>query len=315
MDVGRITKVKIRDVWKHEASDFSKWLLDNIDILSETVDINLQNPELEKTAGSFSVDIVAQDDNQNFVVIENQLEKTNHDHLGKILTYMIAMDAKTAIWISTECRPEHIAVLAWLNESSSANFYMVKVEAIRIHNSPPAPLLTLIVGPTEESRQVGAKKDDFAAMQVIRMEFWSGLLNLFKEKMKESSGLFCQVTPQNSSWIQAGSGRSGITYKISLRQNDSRIELYIDRGKDQDQENKRIFDALIKRKGEIENIFGSQLEWLRMDNNRYSSIRYTVSIGGYKNDKSEWPLIFNEIVKATLLLQKATLQFIIKLEK
>ena len=130
--IGKLQRVPLREVWKHEAIDFTQWLQDNIDVINEIIDLNLSNPESEKSAGAFNVDIVAEDEAGNPVIIENQLEKSNHYHLGKIITYLVAMAAKTAIWIVADPRPEHVSAITWLNESSSANFYLLKIEAIKI---------------------------------------------------------------------------------------------------------------------------------------------------------------------------------------
>src|SRR3972149_9249977 len=106
--IGKLQRVPLRDVWKHEAADFTKWLQDNIDVLNELIDLDLTNPESEQSAGAFSVDLVAEDESGNPVIIENQLEKSNHDHLGKILTYLVAMAGETAIWIVADPRPENV---------------------------------------------------------------------------------------------------------------------------------------------------------------------------------------------------------------
>ena len=115
--IGKIERVKLREVWKHEAYDFTRWLEENIDVLNDVLDISIVNVEREKKAGTFSVDLVGEDDSGNVVVIENQLEKSDHDHLGKLITYLVAMDAKVAIWIVSNPRPEHINAISWLNES------------------------------------------------------------------------------------------------------------------------------------------------------------------------------------------------------
>lgn len=141
--IGKISRVPLREVWKHEAYDLTRWLEQNIDVLSDAVGLPLANPEREQAAGTFSVDLVAEDAAGNPVVIENQLGRTDHDHLGKLLTYMVTVGAKTAIWVAAEPRSEHVSTVAWLNESSAASFYLLKIEAIRIGDSPPAPLLTL----------------------------------------------------------------------------------------------------------------------------------------------------------------------------
>ena len=146
--IGKLQRVHLREVWRHEAYDFTQWLQVNIDILNEALDLELVSAEREQAAGSFSIDLVAESSDGETYVIENQLEKSNHDHLGKVITYLTAMKARGAIWIVSEPRQEHVNAMAWLNEASNADFYLVKVEAVRIGDSPAAPLLTLIVGPT-----------------------------------------------------------------------------------------------------------------------------------------------------------------------
>lgn len=153
--IGKLERVPLREVWKHEALGFTTWLQDNLDVLNDVLDITLSNAEREGSAGTFSVDLIAENGTGNPVIIENQLEKSDHDHLGKIITYLTALEAKTAIWIVSDPRPEHVRAISWLNESSAAGFYLLKVEAVKIGESPAAPLLTLIVGPSEESREVG----------------------------------------------------------------------------------------------------------------------------------------------------------------
>ncbi len=206
--IEKIERVKLRDIWKHEAYDFTTWLNENIDVISGAIDLPLTNPEKEQNAGTFSVDIVAEDEAGNPVIIENQLEKSDHDHLGKLITYLTSFGAKNAIWIVSEPRQEHVQAISWLNESSSANFYLVKVEAIKIGKSNPAPLLTLVVGPSEEARKVGDKKKEMAERHVFRKKFWELLLL----KAKQLTSLHASITPQSSSWVGASAGKSGMAY-------------------------------------------------------------------------------------------------------
>ena len=121
--IGKLERVPLREVWKHEALDFTHWLHENIDVLNTALDLNLVNVDREQAAGSFSIDLVAEDGSGGTVVIENQLEKSNHDHLGKLVTYLTAMGATVAIWIVSDPRPEHVAAITWLNESSSASLH------------------------------------------------------------------------------------------------------------------------------------------------------------------------------------------------
>jgi|GEM_PF-1898783 len=155
--IGKIRGVELREVWRHEAYDFTTWLEHNPDVLSEALGIVIDNVERERSVGNFRVDLRGEDASGNAVVIENQLERSDHDHLGKLITYVAASQAHTAIWIVSDPRPEHVGAITWLNESATADFFLVKVEAIRIGDSPAAPLLTLITGPSAETRQAGAQ--------------------------------------------------------------------------------------------------------------------------------------------------------------
>ncbi len=298
--IGKLTRVPLRTVWKHEARDFTTWLQDNIDVLNDALGLNLDNVEREQSAGSFNVDLVAEDASSRTIIIENQLEKSDHDHLGKVITYLTAFDAVAAIWIVAEPRPEHVAAIGWLNEASSADFYLVKVEAIKIGDSMPAPLLTLITGPSEEAKKVGEAKKGLAERYHIRERFWERLL----QQAKATSQLFANISPSKDSWISAGSGKSGIIYQYNIRKHDTRVELNIWGGTTE--ENKAWFDHLFAKQTTIEEKFGASLDWLRMDDKRLSRIVYTLPNGGYRNDEEqEWPSIQNSMIDAMNRLEKA----------
>jgi hypothetical protein len=173
--IGKIDRVPLREVWRHEAHNLTTWLEENIDVLNNAVRLALTDARRELAAGAFSVDLVAEEESGGTAVIENQLEKSNHDHLGKLVTYTALMDARVAVWIVADPRQEHVRAISWLNESAAADFYLLKIEGIRIADSPPAPLLTLIVGPSEESREVGEVKKDRAERYHVRRRFWTEL--------------------------------------------------------------------------------------------------------------------------------------------
>ncbi len=118
----KLTKVQLRDIWKHEALDFTQWLAlqENLDLLSEEIGLDLQNPQTEVSVGSFNVDILAEDDAERKVIIENQLEATDHDHLGKLITYGSGLDAEIIIWIVKKAREEHQQAITWLNENTTS---------------------------------------------------------------------------------------------------------------------------------------------------------------------------------------------------
>ncbi|RLB87243.1 MAG: DUF4268 domain-containing protein [Deltaproteobacteria bacterium] len=307
--IGKIERVPLREVWRHEAFDFTQWLQDNIDVLNNVIDLNLSNPEREQAAGSFNIDIVAEDDAGNPVIIENQLEKSDHDHLGKILTYLVAMGAKSAIWIVSNPRPEHISAISWLNESSAANFYLLKIEAIKIENSPPAPLLTVIVGPSEEAKEVGKAKKEIAERYIIREKFWTQLLDLAKQKTK----LHSNISPTQHNWLGTSAGRQGLGYNYVLRKDGAQVELYIDRGKGKDSENKAIFEKIHANKEKIEKDFGEPLEWERLEGKRACRISKRINIGGYRDPEENWPNIHEAMVDAMIRLEKSMKPHIAKL--
>jgi hypothetical protein len=308
-NIGKLERVALREVWTHEAYDFTQWLENNISILNEALDITLVNVDRERAAGSFSVDLVAEDEGGGTVIIENQLEKSNHDHLGKLITYLTAMGAKAAIWIVSDPRPEHVAAITWLNESASAAFYMVKVEAVRIGDSPPAPLFTLIVGPSEDAKEVGVAKREIAERYGIRKRWWS----LLVERSAAVNKLHAHITPGEYSWLGTSSGVRGLNLNYTVTQDACVVELYIDRGKDSEGENKNILDQLLAHKDEIESAFGGPLRWERLEGKRACRISYLQTGGGYRSAEESWPSLQDRIIHAMDRLEKALRPFISKL--
>lgn len=304
--IGKLKRISLREVWKHEAYDFTKWLQENIDIVNEVLDLNLASPEREQPAGAFNVDLVAEDEAGGTAVIENQLEKSDHDHLGKLITYVANYQAKYAIWIVATPRPEHIQAVTWLNEAGAAAFYLVKIEAIQIADSLPAPLLTLIVGPSQEALEVGETKKELAERYTIRKTFWTGLL----EKAKQKTRLHANITPGHYHYVSAGAGKSGLSYNYTIHKDQAVIELYIDRGKDSQQENQSVFESLRANQDAIENAFGAPLEWAGLEGKRACRIKKVLTSGGYRNSTEEWPGIQEEMIATMIRLEKALKKYI-----
>lgn len=296
--VAKIERVPLREVWRHEALDLTRWLEENSDVLNDVLGLTLVSVERERTAGAFSVDLVAEDDGGRTVVIENQLERSDHDHLGKLITYTAMMDAQVAIWIVAEPRPEHVRAVSWLNESPS-DFYLLKIEGIRIADSPPAPLLTLIVGPSEETRVVGETKRELAERHFIRKDFWTALL----EKARPLTRLHSGVSPGHDTWVGTGAGKSGLTFSYVMTQHGSGVELYIDRGRGLDAENTRIFETLLACREEIESEYGGSLEWQPLEGKRACRIKQSLD-GGYR-DEERWPEIHESMIDAMIRLERA----------
>lgn len=298
--IGKLERVSLRQVWEHEAYDFTQWLQDHIEVLNEALGLTLVNVDREQAAGSFSIDLVAEDEGGGKVIIENQLEKSNHDHLGKLITYLVSMGAKAAVWIVSEPRPEHVAAITWLNESNSAQFYMLKVEAVRIGDSMPAALFTQIVGPSEESRSVGQSKKEFAERYEIRHRWWTQLI----ERSIKFTKLHAHITPGEYTWIGTSAGIRGLNLNYVVTQDDCSVELYIDRGKDAQAENESIFDQLAAHQAQIEQTFGSVLSWQRLDGKRACRIRFTLA-GGYRSPEESWPELQDRVAQAMERLDRA----------
>ena len=308
--IGKIKKVPLREVWEKEVKDFTSWLFDNIEVLGEELDIDLTPIEKEKSAGSFSADIVAEDKNGQLVLIENQLEKTDHDHLGKILTYVSNLDAKIAIWVSSAPKREHERTIDWLNESGSGvDFYLVRIEVYKIGNSEPAPKFTIVAGPSEKAEAVGKEKEELRERHKKRLEFWKSLL----EKSKLKTSLHSNISPNIWSWIGTGAGKSGLGYNYVITHKCGAVELYIDRGKDAKEENKEIFDELYSHKKSIEKIFGEKLEWQRLNDRQASRIRRRYTYAGL-NDKDKWDKLQNDMIDGMIRLEGALKKYINSLE-
>jgi hypothetical protein len=302
VELGRLEKVALRVIWPDEARDFTPWLANNIDVLAEALGLSLKVVEREKTVGSFSLDILAEDGLSDAVVIENQLDRTDHDHLGKALTYLTNLGAKTAIWITSDPRPEHIKAMAWLNEASpqDISFYLVKVEAYRIGESQPAPVFTKIVEPSREAKEVGQQKEELAQRHVDRIEFWTELL----ARAKARTPLHANISPRKDSWLGTNAGLTGVAFNYVIRMSDSRVEAYIDRGPHWRTWNKTLFDLLLEQRDEIERDYGSKLTWERLDEWRACRISETFDAGGLRS-RSDWEAIQDQMIGAMMKFHAA----------
>jgi hypothetical protein len=300
--ISRLEIIPIREVFKNESIHFTRWLEEHIDILAERLDMQLALVQREKLVGDFSVDLFCERQDGSTVIIENQLEKTNHDHLGKVLTYMVNLDASVAIWIATELRPEHERVINWLNESTplDISFYLVKVEAVRIGQSPYAPLFTVMAGPDRQIKEIGESKKERSEQHEKYLHFWKDLL----ERSKAKTQLFANIEPRPDSWISTGAGKSGVSFVYAIQLKGAYVELYIDFDRETGEKNKIIFDKLHLEKANIENDFGGNLDWERLDDKRASVIRKRFSIGGIATPQL-WPKLHDEMIDAMIRIEKA----------
>ena len=300
--VSRLELEPLRKVFPKEAHHFTTWLESNIEALSERLGIKLEVLQREKYVGDFKVDLLCEGKDAGRVVIESQLEKTDHDHLGKLLTYLVNLDANTGIWVTADPRPEHQKVINWLNESTPADmsFYLVKVEAVRIGDSPFAPLFTVTAGPDKQSKEIGKKKKEWADRQLEYVDFWKGLL----ERSKSKTTLFANVSPGKNHWLTTGAGKSWVGFNYIVLMNGTGVELYIDYDQETGEKNKAILKALESQKVEIEKEFGAPLEWQILKDKRASRI-----IKRFKNTglthRDNWPKLQDEMINAMIRFEKA----------
>lgn len=299
--VQKINKVPLREIWKREDNDFTKWLEENIDYLCDVLGFEFSIISSEESVGPFKVDLYGEDNSGEKVIVENQLEKTDHTHLGQVITYLVNLGAKTAIWITSNPNEEHAKAIDWLNEFTpdDISFYLVKLEAIKIgDDSPSAPLFTVVKRPTIEKKQLGAEKKEYAARHIIRERFWSQFL----EKINENYSFCANISPSTDNWIPVALGMSGVSISLVISKRYARVEVYINRG-DSD-ENKKIFDNFYSIKEKIEDDFGDSLIWERMEDNVTSRIKYQLD-GVDVSNEDDWDRMNEFLIESAARMLKA----------
>jgi len=261
--LSKITKVNPREVWAHEAQDFTKWLAaeENISLLSDELQIQFENVRVESAAGRYFVDIVADAaDNGGKVIIENQLETTNHRHLGQLITYASAFDAKFILWVVTDFNEEHKQAIDWLNRniSENTNFFLVQVEVYRIDDSRPAPKFSVISEPNNWGRVMksSVSGSEVSETKLLQHEFWEQLIGVGRKNSELSFG--SKARPQHWYNLSFGTSRAHIVLTTNTQKGLIGCEIYI-------RNDKPLFDALEAHKQEIESEIGLKLNWLRRD--------------------------------------------------
>jgi predicted TIM-barrel fold metal-dependent hydrolase len=261
---GVLKRVNLRDVWPKEATDFTPWLASNLAALGEALGMDLELLQQEAPCGDFSLDILARDLNRNrTVVIENQLEPTNHDHLVKLLTYAAGHNATVVVWIAQEIREEHRQALDWLNQHTDEDleFFGVIVDVLQIDESRPAYTFRRVAFPNEWRKGVVSSVASPRA-EAYRL-FFQRLIDELREQHKFTGVRVAQ--PQ--SWCSFASGHSSFSYGFSFaRGGKIRVDLYIDSG--DASQNKELFDRLAGQREKIEREYGETLEWERLDDRR-----------------------------------------------
>ena len=188
MQLGKLKEIDIRKVWQHEQYDFSKWLSseNNLKELGDILNLSLTDVETEKFVGNYRCDILCKDEiTGKVVLIENQLEPSNHDHLGKIITYSSGLDASVVVWIVQNAREEHASAIEWLNKhtDNEVSFFLIEIHAYTIGNSEPAPQFKIIEQPNDFNKSIKtlSQNSELNESQSKRLEFWTQFNELLEE--------------------------------------------------------------------------------------------------------------------------------------
>ncbi len=301
--LGDLRNVNVRERWKNEAQDFTPWLAEeeNIRLLGNALGIELEVENTEVAVGPYSADILAKDSGTDkYVVIENQLEKTDHDHLGKAITYASALDASAVVWIASTFTEEHQRALTWLNDHTSEDvaFYGVKLELWQIDESHPAVRFNVISKPVDIVRQAAIKRaaGDLTEVQRLQLDFWTE----FREALLKTNKVPSAQMARPQYWFDVALGRSGINLSNTCNTYDNRIgiRVYI---------SNKVADValpqLLRDKEEIEAEIGENLEWNPNPENRDKVIVLTRD--AELVDRALWDQYIDWMVEMTLRFRKA----------
>ncbi|MCP5396568.1 MAG: DUF4268 domain-containing protein [Sphingomonadaceae bacterium] len=290
--LGRLERVELRDIWATEASDFTPWLArdENLRLLGETLGIDIELEAQEKSVGPFRADILCKDlGSDNWVLIENQLERTDHLHLGQLLTYASGLEAVTIVWVAARFTEEHRSTLDWLNKitNDTFRFFGLEVELWKIGQSPAAPKFNVVSKPNNWSRSVAraAREIDDTALSDVRLlqiDYWTA----FHEALDKQAGPVAGARkPQPQSWMSYAVGRAGFSLGAVMKRWRQRIqaELYISCP-----EAKPFFYLLREQRDELEAELGYGFEWEELPEGQDSRI-FVARDGVDPDDRAQWP--------------------------
>lgn len=302
MQLGKMKKIKdLRSVWKNEPKNFSKWLSEeeNLNLLGNEIGVDITLDQLESRVGDFSVDILATEvDTNKKIIIENQLEDTNHDHLGKIITYASGKNAEIIIWIVKRAREEHRKAIEWLNDNIDAkiSFFLVEIELWQIDNSPLAPHFNVIERPNDWAKNV-KNLESLSETKQLQYKFWQAFCDYaFKRDDIEREFLQRKTHPQH--WYTLGV--PGKQYTINTAVNTQKKQISVDIYIPND---KNFFHEILNEKQKIENMFGNSLEWIEAGKDCRIVAKKNVDI---KNsfDNNNWNQLFDWLITTSLKMKE-----------
>ena len=274
LNLSKIELIPLHDCWDNEATDFTPWLAqeENIALLADEIGISeLEVIAQEEPVGPFRADILCKDSsNDHYVLIENQLEKTDHNHLGQILTYASGLDAVTIIWIAEKFTEEHRAAIDWLNRitDDDFNFFGIEIQLLKIgKDGAVAPRFNVIAKPNNWSRNVRNSTQAYTIGQIAKYEFWSAF---YEYMQKNPSKLFRPHRPSHDHWMTIAIGRARFHINLLVNTIDKKVSVSLVLADDSE---KQYFDAIIKHREEAEESIGEKLEWNRLEGKKSSNIQ------------------------------------------
>lgn len=290
--LGRLKKLSLREAWKDEAKDFTPWLAqeDNLKLLGEALSLELELQSQEKEVGPFRADILCRSGDDKWVLIENQLEKTDHTHLGQIITYASGLDAVTVVWIASGFTEEHRAAIDWLNQITDQdhNFFGLEIELWKIGDSPMAPKFNIVSKPNDWTKSIqSAASGQLTDTQKIQLEYWTQ----FRARTNGKTNLKLHKA-QPSNYLTASVGRGGVLLLFVVSTWDPVTNGYTDpyiraeinlEGMDA----KELFAKLVTMRSEIETDVGEELVWYNPDNAR--NCRIWIMKKAAFTDRQTWP--------------------------
>jgi Domain of unknown function (DUF4268) len=291
ISLGRLNRVDPREVWPSESADFTPWLArsENLAVLGDTIGLDLEIEAQEKDVGPFRADILCKDlRTANWVLIENQLERTDHGHLGQLLVYASGLKAATIVWIARQFTDEHRANLDWLNAISDEEFqfFGLEVELWWIGPSLPAPKFNIVSKPNDWSRQVTQAAQRIEASELsdtkkTQLEFWAG----FMEFLSSLESKVRSTAPRPQHWASFSVGRSGFRLDAYALVRDSAVGVNLIIGGENAKPN---FHLLLKEKDAIEEAIGASLQWRELPQYKESQI-YTGPRPADFKQRGRWP--------------------------
>lgn len=299
--LGRLEEIKdLRKIWPHEASDFTPWLSqdDNIALLADAVGLDITVDETESSVGDFNVDIFATETGTDRkIIIENQLEDTNHDHLGKLITYASGKSADVIIWVVKHAREEHRAAIEWLNNHTDEKigFFLCEIKLYKIGNSDPAVKFEVIEKPNDWAKEV--KKSEYSSeTQQRRYEYWAAFED-YAFQNAEFSKNFNRRKPSKDHWMDFGIGSSACHLAVLQiqKRNELGVELYINEDKD-------LFRSLFKNRSEIESETGLRFNWKELPERKASRIVIFESVDF--SDKNQWSKQFDWVIDVMIKMKR-----------